>query len=260
MRNTTVGDWLPIVKFDARSGRLFRMDKNESGQSVPTEIPYGTTFGVDFGTLEAGYVYFSLTQGPMRQMTPYYEGATIPPQPTERDDQNRILYRSGFYIKIIGNAFMTDDRGNGAVREWVSNASSLLNAMDDLYNRYRIAPEAAQDQIPIVAITGVNTIRTGSGQRATTNYAPIFEIRGWAPRPIPMLGPRTTPIPGQEPRGNGHATPHTPLPPTPPVAAPPPSPAVPPNWLGPTQQPPAQQPPATAQPRQAAIPPDALPF
>jgi hypothetical protein len=179
----------------------------------------------------------------------------MPTQPTERDDQNRLLYRPGFYIKVIGNAFVTDGQGSGSVREWVSNASSLLNAMDDLYLRYKTAPEAAAGKIPVVAITGANPIKTGSGTRASTNYAPIFEIRSWAPRPEPMLGPRTTPIPGQEPPAavkiNGGSTP---LPPTPPV----------------TQTAPVTQTrpeawettiPATSAPVQKAAPtPDAMPF
>jgi hypothetical protein len=267
MRTASVaGDWLPIVKFDARSGRLFRIDKVD-GQSVPTEIPLNTAFGVDFGTLEAGYVFFSVQEGPVRRMVPYHAGVDMPSQPAERDEKNKMLYRPGFWIKIIGAVFAIDAKGDGMVREWCSSASSLLNAMDDLYERYRVAPEAAQGMIPSVAIIGANPIKTGSGTRTSTNYAPIFEIRKWAPRPEQFLGPRTTPIPGQEPFGGARNGNGQPLPPTPPVAAPPPPVAPPPvaeapNWMSPAQQPPVQQQPPASAPVQkaAAATPDSMPF
>jgi hypothetical protein len=215
---TMSGDFLPIIKWNAQSGRMSRIDRGEE----PRDIPFGTTFAFDFGTLEAGYVFFGM-QGPERVMVPYSEGVTLPAQPQERDEKGALIKKPGFYVKVIGNAF------DGA-REWCSNAASLLNAIDGLYQRYKVAPEAAAGKIPVIIITGVTAIHTGTGQRKTTNYAPNFEIKQWVDRPA-ELGPRTTPLPGWQPAVQA---------PPPVQAAPPPPPVQ--TALPPVQQP-AQQPP-----------------
>src|SRR4249920_3151777 len=99
----TSGDFLPICKYDARAGKFFKVDKREDGGSDATEIPPGTKFALDIGSFEAGYVMFG-PQGPVRQMIPYIDGMTMPPQPQEKDSEGKLLFRPGFYAKIAGNA------------------------------------------------------------------------------------------------------------------------------------------------------------
>jgi hypothetical protein len=199
---TSTGDFLPIIKYDARSGQMKRIDQGEE-----TIIPHGTTFLFDFGTLEAGYVFFG-PRGPDRLMVPYYEGVALPPQPGERDTENKLTHRPGFYVKVAGEALL-------GVREWVSAAASLLGSVDALYHTYKVAPEAARGQVPIVIISGMTPIRTGSGIRANTAYAPIFQIQRWIDRPE-FLGPRTTPLPGG-PASVAAPVQPAPTPPPPPV-------------------------------------------
>jgi hypothetical protein len=227
MQSANSGVFLPIVKWNAVAGKFFIVNREVGGEQRHIEVPNNTQFAIDFGTLEAGYVSFG-QQGPTRTMVPYYEGVSMPGQPQDRDAENRLIMKPGFWIKVAGNALE-------GVREWCSNASSLLNAMDELYQLYRTSPEAARDQIPIVVIRGTNTIVTGSGARKSTNYAPIFEIISWIQRPAELLGPRTTPIPAAAPA----APPASPAAWTPPPAAPV-MPATPPVT------PPAPQRPATS--------------
>jgi hypothetical protein len=183
---TTAGDFLPIVKYDARAGKFFKVDKRPDGGSDAIEIPQGTKFAVDFGTLEAGFVSFG-PQGPVRHMVPYYNGVTLPAQPQEKDAEGKFVFRPGFYVKVCGNAL------DGA-REWCSNAAVLLNAMDDLYQETIQTPEAAAKKIPIVSITGTVSVKSGTGARSSTNYQPVIRVEGWTDRPE-ILGPRTTPVP-----------------------------------------------------------------
>jgi hypothetical protein len=183
---TVTGDFLSIVKYDARSGIMTKIDKQPDGTSIPTEIPYGTKFAIDFGTLEAGWVMFG-AQGPVRVMVPYYDGVQLPPQPQDKDAEGKLMFKSGFYTKICGKAL------DGA-REWVGNAVSLLNALEELYQQYLQAPQAAAGQIPIVCIASKVAIKSGSGLRSSTNWAPVFRIEGWTDRPE-MLKERTTPVP-----------------------------------------------------------------
>ena len=185
--NVRTGDFLPVAKYDARAGKFFKMDKRMDGGSDATEVPQGTKFALDIGTFEAGYVSFG-PQGPVRHMVPYYKGVAMPPQPQDKDAEGKNVFRSGFWSKIAGNAI------DGA-REWCSNAAVLVNAMDELWEKAVVFPEAAAGKIPLVSIIGTIPVKSGTGAKASTNYGPIFKLEGWVDRPA-MLGPRTVPMPG----------------------------------------------------------------
>lgn len=189
----TNGDFLPICKFDARSGRFFKVERVQGAPAEDIELPPGTKFAVDFANLDAGWVTFT-TQGPVRHMQPYIEGQATIAQPQDQDAEGKLIYRPGFYVKLCGNAI-------DGVREWIGASAAVMNAMAELHDTFIKTPEAAQGQIPIVSIPTTVAIKSGTGARASTNYAPVFRIEGWTPRPD-ILGPRTVPAPG----ANGHAT------------------------------------------------------
>lgn len=182
----TNGDFLPICKFDARSGKFFKVEKQPGQQANDIELAPGTKFGVDFGTLEAGWVTFT-TQGPVRHMKPYIEGQETIAQPPEKDSEGKMMYRPGFYVKLAGNAL-------DGVREWIGASAAVMNAMDDLYTQVSHMPEMATGMIPIVSIPSTVAIKSGTGARSSTNYAPVFKLEGWTQRPD-ILGPRTVPLP-----------------------------------------------------------------
>ena len=183
---TTTGDFLPIVKFDARSGRFFKVNKEFGGVAEDVEIPNGTKFAIDFGTLEAGWVTFG-AQGPIRHMRPYVEEEGTIPQPQDKDGDGKLIFRPGFYTKICGNAL-------DGVREWIGASAAVMNAMEELYQACIRTPEMAKGQIPIVIIARTTAIKSGMGARSSTNYGPVFEVAGFTDRPN-ILGPRTVPVP-----------------------------------------------------------------
>jgi hypothetical protein len=219
----TNGDFLPICKFDARSGKFFKVEKVPGQQANDIELVPGTKFAIDFGTLEAGWTTFT-TQGPIRHMQPYIDGQAPIAQPPDKDAEGKMIYRPAFYVKLAGNAL-------DGVREWIGASAAVMNAMDDLYTQVSHAPEMAAGQIPIVSIPSTVAIKSGTGARSSTNYAPVFKLEGWTPRPD-ILGPRTVPLPVVT---NGHAAP---------TAAPQAAPA----QQAPMTPPPAQQAPATSPP------------
>lgn len=190
---TNSGEFLPIVKYDARAGKFFKVEKRPDGGSDAVELPLGTKFAIDTFTLEAGYVMFG-PQGPDRRMVPYTEGVQLPPQPQDKDAEGKLMYRSGFYAKIAGNAL-------DGVREWCSNAQVLLNALDELYQQIIKAPETTLGQIPIIAIVSTVPVKSGTGARSSTNYAPVLRIEGWTDRPD-ILGPRTVSPPAATAHAN----------------------------------------------------------
>jgi hypothetical protein len=244
---TTTGDFLPHVRYDARAGKMFKIEKQPDGRNVPYEIPLGTKFAIDFGSFEAGYMTIG-AQGPVRQMQPYINGAVMPPPPQDKDQDGALVFKPGFYTKLAGNAL-------DGVREWCSNAAVVLNAMDELYQTWFSAPEAAQGQIPIISIAGTVPIKSGSGARTSTNYAPIFKIEAWTPRPD-VLGPRTVPVPG----ANGHAHMTTQAAQTMAAASAAPAQAQPAPVQQPVQQSPAQPMQQPMQQPSAAAPGAGMPF
>jgi len=180
------GDFAPIVKFDARAGRLFRIDRDPvTSEKTSVDITQPPpTFAVDFGSLTIGYIRFT-TQGPDCRLVP--EGQQLPVQPDDRDDKGRLLFRPGFKVQLYGRVL-------GGLREWCSTAGCVVNSVDDLYEKFRADPNAAAARIPVVTLVSAIPIVTGSGTNKTTTYAPAFRIDSWVDRVLEM-GVRTVPPP-----------------------------------------------------------------
>ena len=208
--NTQSGNFLPLVKYDARAGRFFRVEKDNG---ITEQVDITSTdlkFAIDFGSIEVGYVQFS-AQGPIRHMVPY-DGRPLPAQPQDKGVDGKLLSRPGFYALVAGQAI-------GGIREWCSNAAILLNALDDLFNLYAEQPEAAAGKIPLISIVSTVPVTSGTGAQKSTNYKPVFKIMGWVDR-LADMGERTVPPPAPKaiPAAAAPATP-PPVPPTPTPAA-----------------------------------------
>lgn len=209
--NTQSGNFLPLVKYDARAGRFFRVEKdNGITEQVDITSP-DLKFAIDFGSIEVGYVQFS-AQGPVRHMVPY-DGRSLPAQPQDKGVDGKLLSRPGFYALVAGQAI-------GGIREWCSNAAILLNALDELFNLYAEQPEAAVGKIPLISIVSTVPITSGTGAQKSTNYKPVFKIVGWVDR-LADMGERTVPPPAPK------AIPAAAAPTAPPPAAPTPPPVAP---------------------------------
>jgi hypothetical protein len=176
------GSFRDIVKYDARAGRLFRVDRSPSGEREQTPLPVGTPFALDFGSMEVGYVSFG-SMGPARTMVTY--GQPIPGQPTDVDEKGRLIAKPGFFALIYNR-----DLG---VREWCSNAGVLTEAVDALLlSSYVGSTEADQGLIPIICIADTKPVSSGRGANKSTNYAPVFELKQWIQRDtIPDLPPQS---------------------------------------------------------------------
>ncbi len=186
MQAPIANDFADIFKYDARAGRGFRIDYNpDTREKTPVDITSPPpSFAIDFGSLEVGYGHFSPT-GPDLRVVP--EGQSLPPQPTDKDDKGRTMFRPVFRVKLYGKILH-------GLREWASSANVVMESVDDLYNKFRVAPEAQSGKIPIVQLTKTIPMTIGKGQRATTVYAPCFAIVGWTDR-VAAMGERTVPPP-----------------------------------------------------------------
>ena len=116
-------DFLPIAIYDARAGRMFKVERTqgasgwESNRVDITSPP--PAFAIDMGTLEVGWIVFAVT-GPDFQLVPL--GQPLPAQPGKD-------YKQGFRVKVTGKVL-------DGLREFSHTAKCVLSAVDDLHSRY----------------------------------------------------------------------------------------------------------------------------
>src|ERR687898_74311 len=73
------GDFLPILKFDARAGRLFRIDRDgDTGEQEQVDVTDVFEAAIDFEHGEAGWIWFQAGQAPDFVMRPI--GDPLSPQ------------------------------------------------------------------------------------------------------------------------------------------------------------------------------------
>jgi len=161
-------DFLPIVKFDARSGRMFRRDRI-NGENEEVDITKTFKAVVDFENLEVGYINFNTGSAPDFHMAPHGEG--LPDKPSQD-------YKQGvrFQVKLHADC-------GGDVREMASNARSFLQGVDNLHNDYVAGSAKNAGKLPVVVLSDTMPVVSGEGSKRTTNYSPVFEIIGWVKRP-----------------------------------------------------------------------------
>ena len=181
------GDILPYIKYNAKAGRMTRVDRVQTAagwESDEVDITDNFSAVFDLENIQVGWAYYG-QQGPQRKMGIYKKEPT-PEQPDDVDGDGKKLYKSGFLVKIA-----LAKASGGGIREFGSNAGCVVEALGVLHDAYEVAPEAQQGKLPVVAMTGVNADKGQHG----TNYVPTFGITGWVDRPETLTAPSTTPAP-----------------------------------------------------------------
>jgi hypothetical protein len=169
------GDYLPIIKFDSRAGRLFRVDRSQGAngwESDQVDITGNASFVADLENISVGWMLFAAGGRPDFKMARL--GAPRPARPSQE-------YREGFKLIVK----LAKDCG-GDVREIASNAKAVIGAIDLLHTKYEEGAKTNPGKLPVVKLTGSRPIKTTTPQGSTTNYAPVFEIVKWVARPADL--------------------------------------------------------------------------
>ena len=166
-------DFMPIAKFDARSGRTFRVDR-EDGVNVPTDITHNFKAVFDFENIEMGWIYFVSGSPPDFQTLPLPVPVPRPPKPSE-------FHKWGFRINIKLSA-----ECGGNCRDFSSTAKGVGDAMDALHDEYLQGIKTNPGKLPVVIIKNTAPVTTGVGEKKSTNYKPTFEIIAWVKRPADL--------------------------------------------------------------------------
>ena len=171
--NTGSKNFLPIIKYDARAGRVFRVDKVD-GISTPVDITKKFKAVFDFENVEVGYINFATGSAPDFVMVPL--GNALPAIPSENHKQGmRMSVRLG------------KDCGSDC-RELAGTSGAFLASMEKLHDEYIAGVKDNAGKLPVVALADTIPIESCAGAKKSTNYRPVFEITAWVDRPKD-LGP-----------------------------------------------------------------------
>ena len=184
---TAGGDFLPLVNYNAKAGRLKysqRVEVNGRWEKQEEDVSFQQpAFVADLENIQVGWLFFRAGVAPVRAMVKI--GQPIPPCPVgdygvdERG--NAAKPKQGFALRVLD--------GNRTVREFSSNANAVLGAIDSLHSQYEAAPEKAQGLVPVVQFQGATEVKGKHG----SNYTPNFAIVKWVPRPAELAGGPSAP-------------------------------------------------------------------
>lgn len=181
------GTFNAIVKYNAKDGRVYRVDRSDDGagnySNDEVEIGLGDFVAIyDFDNLDIGYMRFIVGQMPDFKMVKY--GEPPPLQPVEVDAAGKKTYKAGFRVMIALGKTARADGVSVDIRELASTARCVVDPMDKIHKAYLDEREKHPGQLPLIKL--VKTVKT-AGKGGDQNHSPVFEIERWVNRP-PELG------------------------------------------------------------------------
>jgi hypothetical protein len=177
------GNFLPALKYDARVGTLYLQDRvyeNGRWESEQRDVTKEFRAAFDMQNLLRGWIKFPKGAPPQMHLVP------IGQDPGDAPDDD---YKEGLRVLV-----QMDQSLGGDVRELMSTAVALWNAMDALHDAYLADAAKHPGALPVVDLADKVETKTTAG----TSVAPIFEIIGWLPRPPDMPAEIAKPVPKQK--------------------------------------------------------------
>lgn len=187
------GDHTPIIKYDARAGRIFRIDRsNASGtwETDQVEITDGFQAVMDLAKIETGWLSFPAGAAPDIRTVPI--GTPLPERPSP-------AHKTGFRVLMkLGKAC------GGDLREMAANSAVSIKGMDALYDAYLAAAGANVGKMPVVGLEKTVPVTTQGKDAAgkpqsSTNYQPVWIIKSWVAPPAELTGGTVEPEPAPAP-------------------------------------------------------------
>ncbi len=182
------GEIQPYINYDAKAGRMFRVDRIQDSSGAwatdKVEITNTVQMVMDIPNTNVGYINYT-AQGPVRRFVKW--GEPLPPRPDDKNAEGKPAFKDGFEIQLL----LDKASGGGVPRVFGSAARCVIEAVDSLVDAYKAAPESQVGKLPVVKIAEVQPIKTGQ----STNYKPTFVIVNWIDRPAALSGAATTTMP-----------------------------------------------------------------
>ena len=168
------GSFLPIIKYDARSGRISRRDR-ENGENSDVDITKSFKAIFDFENVEIGWINFNTGGAPEYRVARYADGAAV-------DKPTGEGFKRGVRLVIK----LSKECG-GDIRELSSNAAAFLDGAKALMDAYEKGSKENAGKLPVVELKDSVAKTSSGGALKTTNYVPVWEITGWVKRPEDLV-------------------------------------------------------------------------
>lgn len=174
------GEIQPYINYDAKAGRMFRVDRSQGSDGTwatdKVEITNTVQMVMDLANIRVGWINYT-TQGPVRRLVTLGK-EPIPARPDDKNADGKPAFKQGFEIQLL----LDKASGGGAPRVFGSAAGCVIEAMDGLHDAFSNASEAKAGKLPIVKVSAVQPVKSGQ----STNYKPTFAIVGWIDRPAAL--------------------------------------------------------------------------
>ena len=172
--------YLPFIKYDARSGRIFRVGKDTDGAADNIDITKTFKAVMDIDNYEQGFIEFGSGGTPPRYAVAH-NMLPAPPKPADGK------FKNCFRVRLRLSKSCGDD-----VREFSSSAASVVKSFIRLIEDFISNEGANSGKLPVVQMSDtvpiISNIKQADGSTMkTTNYEPVFEIVGWVPRPADLV-------------------------------------------------------------------------
>ena len=168
------GSFLPIIKYDARSGRISRRDR-EGGENNDVDITRNFKAIFDFENVEIGWINFNTGGAPEFRLARFADGVSV-------DKPAGEGFKRGVRLVIK----LSKECG-GDVREFASNAAAFLDGAKALMDAYEKGSKENAGKLPVVELKDSVAKTSSGGALKTTNYVPVWQISGWVKRPEDLV-------------------------------------------------------------------------
>ena len=175
------GEFTPIVKYDARSGRIFRVDRVDTGDGFANEqIDITAIFEAvfDFETVLTGWMLFTPGAAPSFSLV-----HLNPDNQTPLPDRPSAEHKHGTKTMIKLSKACGGDR---PVREISGNSIAWRESYGKLFTQYRSERHHHPDKLPVVMLTSADPVASSNGKSKTTSYHPNWQIMRWVNRPADL--------------------------------------------------------------------------
>ena len=152
---------------------MFRMDRIENNGNFANEavdITQSFKAIVDFENMETGWMMFAAGIAPNFKVVPI--GKEFPARPSDK-------HKHGVRLMI---KLAKECSGDKPIREMAGTSKAFLSGVEAVYTQYLAEKDKHPGKLPVIVLEKTTPVKTGTGERSSTNYHPTFKIVGWAPR------------------------------------------------------------------------------
>jgi hypothetical protein len=169
--NASGSKFLPVVKFDAKSGDMLAVNREPAGDGTweknEVEISFPVKVIMALDDIEMGWITFS----PNYHAVMVKAGERFPAKPGND-------YKQAARIKI----FLKEH----GLREFTPTSKTVLRAVDTLHDQFIEQAPANQGKVPVVTIEGTEVVKIKTPEGELRFKAPKWSITSWVTPPSEM--------------------------------------------------------------------------